>query len=264
MGSSRMTDVSDPLPSGALSSGAPGAPVASARSGADTPVGGNVLDNPLRASLLGPHAHLAVRRGDVLAYPPDVASFVSLPESPDEAAWADLVALVGPGAVVPLVGVSVPPPPEWEVVATAGGVQLVDAGLAAAPDYEAVRLGPEDVPAILALVERTRPGPFQPRTIALGTYLGFRRGGELVAMAGERMHPPGHTEISAVCTDEAYRGQGLAGRLVLAVAAGIRDRGETPFLHASATNVTAIRLYENLGFGLRRRVTFTVVRTPGG
>ena len=53
-------------------------------------------------------------------------------------------------------------------------------------------------------------------------------------MAGERLHPPGWTEISAVCTDPAFRGQGLASRLVLAVAAGIRARGETPFLHTAA------------------------------
>ena len=67
-------------------------------------------------------------------------------------------------------------------------------------------------------------------------------------MAGERLHPPGWTEISAVCTDSNYRGQGLATRLVRAVEAGIKARGETPFLHAAATNTNAIRLYEQLGF----------------
>jgi hypothetical protein len=82
-------------------------------------------------------------------------------------------------------------------------------------------------------------------------------------MAGERLHPAGHTEISAVCTDPAHRGQGLARRLVLAVAHGIRARGEIPFLHASAGNDTAIRLYRALGFELRRRVEFAAVTTPG-
>ena len=37
-------------------------------------------------------------------------------------------------------------------------------------------------------------------------------------MAGERLRPAGWSEISGVCTDEAVRGQGLAGRLVRAVA----------------------------------------------
>ncbi|BCJ46457.1 hypothetical protein GCM10010168_60960 [Actinoplanes ianthinogenes] len=52
-------------------------------------------------------------------------------------------------------------------------------------------------------------------------------------------------------------GAGLATRLVRAVAAGILARGETPFLHTGAANTTAIRLYEQLGFTLRRTVDFT-------
>jgi predicted GNAT family acetyltransferase len=115
---------------------------------------------------------------------------------------------------------------------------------------------------MLALVERTRPGPFLPRTVELGTYLGIRRDGVLVAMAGERFHPPGHTEISAVCTDDAHRGQGLGGRLVRAVAAGIRARGERPFLHVAGDNTGALRLYESLGFRPRRTVTFAGARVP--
>ncbi|GAA2551639.1 hypothetical protein GCM10010435_22280 [Winogradskya consettensis] len=79
-------------------------------------------------------------------------------------------------------------------------------------------------------------------------------------MAGERLRPPGWTEISAVCTDAAYRGRGLATRLVRAVAAGIRARGETPFLHTGAANTTAIRLYESIGFELRRSTTFGAYR----
>ncbi|MYT21127.1 GNAT family N-acetyltransferase, partial [Streptomyces sp. SID7760] len=57
---------------------------------------------------------------------------------------------------------------------------------------------------------------------------------------------------------------GLATRLVRAVAAGIRERGETPFLHTAAANTAAIRLYESIGFTLRRRPSFMAVRAPGG
>jgi ribosomal protein S18 acetylase RimI-like enzyme len=220
------------------------------------------LDNPAQSSLLGPHAHFAERRGGAARYPPDVAPFAGLPAQPDDADWAGLAALAGPDGVLTLVGVTVPPPAGWQVVASIPGVQLIDDGIAAAPDAEAVRLGAPDVPPMLGLVARTQPGPFLPRTIELGTYLGIRRGGALVAMAGERLRPPGWTEISAVCTDAAYRGHGLATRLVLAVAAGIRARGESPFLHAAASNVTAIRLYESLGFRLRRGVLFSAVRVP--
>ena len=222
----------------------------------------DVLDNPAHAALRGPHAHLAQGRGQALRYPLDVSPFVSLPDEPDAAAWRDLAELFGPGEVVPVLSHAGTPPAGWEVLGEGVGVQLVEESLTAAPDAEAVLLGAADVPEMLALVERTQPGPFLPRTVELGTYLGIRRDGVLVAMAGERLHPPGWTEISAVCTDAAYRGQGLATRLVLAVAAGIHDRGERAFLHAAGTNTTAIRLYESLGFRLRRRSRYLQVRVP--
>ena len=46
------------------------------------------------------------------------------------------------------------------------------------------------------------------------------------------------------------------------MAAGIRARGQTPFLHAAASNVNAIRLYESLGFRFRRHVLFSAARAP--
>ncbi|MGW1293711.1 GNAT family N-acetyltransferase [Streptomyces sp. NPDC002533] len=220
------------------------------------------LDNPARSSLTGPHAHFAESHGRVLRYPADVTPWIALPDAPEPQDWADLAALAGPGASVALAAFQALPPSDWEIAFRADGVQLVDASVDAAPDPEAVPLGPRDVPEMLDLVARTRPGPFLPRTVELGTYLGIRRGGALVAMAGERLHPPGWTEISGVCTDESVRGQGLASRLVLAVAHGIRERGETPFLHASASNTGAIRLYESLGFRLRRRTEFLFALVP--
>jgi len=65
-----------------------------------------------------------------------------------------------------------------------------------------------------------------------------------------------------VCTDPSVRGRGYATVLLRAVAAGVRARGETPFLHAAAENVSAIRLYASLGFRHRRDVTFALVQTP--
>jgi ribosomal protein S18 acetylase RimI-like enzyme len=220
------------------------------------------LDNPVRSSLLGPHARFAQRHGGVLRYLPSVSPFAALMDQPGNRDWADAAALAGPGGLVPLAGVTMPPPAGWKPVLNIPCVQMIDAGIAAAPDDEAVRLGAPDVPQMLDLVARTEPGPFLPGTIEMGIYLGIRRGGALVAMAGERLHPPGWTEISAVCTDGAYRDRGLGTRLVLAVAAGIRARGETPFLHAAASNVNAIRLYESLGFRFRRDVLFSAARAP--
>ncbi|MGW5644495.1 GNAT family N-acetyltransferase [Saccharopolyspora sp. NPDC003752] len=220
------------------------------------------LDNPAWASLTGPHAGFAEKHGQVLRYPVDMAPFLAIPDEFGDDGWRDVAALAGPGAVVPFSGRARTPPPGWEVVERLPGVQLVDDGVVGVGDDEAVRLTAADVPEMLDLVKRTQPGPFLPRVVELGTYLGFRRGGELVAMAGERLHPPGWTEISAVCTDPAFRGQGLATRLMRAVVAGIRARGEKPLLHTVASNTGAIRLYESMGFRLRHRLFFTAVRVP--
>ena len=88
--------------------------------------------------------------------------------------------------------------------------------------------------------------------------------GRVVQRWLERLRPAGWTEISAVATDERYRGQGLASRLVLDVAHGIRRRGARAVMHAAASNTNAIRLYEKLGFTLRLRMAFSSVRTPAG
>ena len=218
------------------------------------------LDNPVLRSLTGAHARLALIQGRAARYPADVSPFCALPGEPGAADWADAARLVAPGEMVLFPALRGGPPPDWEVLGLGEGVQLVADRIDAVPDEEAVTLGPPDVPDMLSLAERTKPGPFLPRTIELGTYLGIRREGELVAMAGERMRPPGWTEISAVCTDPAWRGHGFAARLTRAVAAGIIARGDTPFLHALADNVTAVRLYKQLGFTYRRDIQFPLLR----
>jgi ribosomal protein S18 acetylase RimI-like enzyme len=220
------------------------------------------LDNPVYASLTGPHAALARRRGYAVRYPAEITPFCGLPAEPSREDWAEMAGLFTPGeaALFPALGGT--PPACWTVLGGGNGVQLVADTIEAIPDPEAVPLGPDDAPEMLALAERTRPGPFTLRTVELGGYLGIRRGGVLVAMAGERFRPPGFAEISAVCTDAAWRGHGFASRLTLAVAAAVQARGETPFLHAIATNTTAIRLYKSLGFTHRRDVLFQRIRSP--
>ena len=226
--------------------------------------GTHPLDNPALAALTtGAHARFAERHGRVLRYPVDMSPFVGVPPDADTAVWSEAAELVGPGNVLVLAGYLTPPPEDWEQVFHLPGAQLTGEGLRVEADPEAVPLTAADVPEMLDLVARTRPGPFLPRTVEMGDYLGIRRDGALVAMAGERMRPPGWTEVSAVCTDPAFRGQGLAARLIRAVGSGIRSRGEVPFLHAALENEGAIRLYESLGFRVRRKLTFLGATVPG-
>lgn len=220
------------------------------------------LDNAVWSSLAGPHAAFAERKGRAARYLTDICPFAAIPEVPDEQDWSDLAALAGPGREVIIFGPPRTPPAGWEIGPVIPGVQMDGSGMDVAPDPEAVILGADDVAEMLDLVARTRPGPFLPRTPVLGTYVGFRHGGALVAMAGERMRPPGWTEISAVCTDPAFRGRGLAGRLVRAVGAVIVQRGDRPLLHAAASNEFALGLYERLGFVRHGYPLFTGLRTP--
>ena len=228
-----------------------------------TEVDEGVLDHPVWSSLTGKHAHLGARFGAAARYPADVAVFAAIAPEGDDSAWVDLAALTEPGETLAVVSDGITPGEGWDTTAVIEGVQMVDVSLDAVEHPDVQLLGLDDVPEMLALVERTRPGPFAARTIEMGRYFGLRRGGSLVAMAGQRLHPNGWAEISGVCTDTGFRRQGLGTLLVRAITADIRSRGETPFLHASADNTNAIRLYEHLGMRIRRRVSITVVRRSG-
>ncbi|KQO97642.1 GNAT family N-acetyltransferase [Leifsonia sp. Leaf264] len=229
----------------------------------------SVLDHPVLSALIGHQAHLAIGFGSAVAFDREISPFVgSRLDGPD--AYADLAVLLGPGGTGAVAGTPLPLPADWTETFRIVGYQMVGWDLAErlraagtpATDPDVVELDSHDAPAMLELATRTRPGPFGPRTGELGRYVGIRDGGTLVAMAGERMHPPGFTEVSAVCTDDAYRGRGYAGRLIEAVARGIVARGEVPILHVAGDNVGAVRLYEKLGFTIRRDITFVGVQAP--
>ena len=123
-----------------------------------------------------------------------------------------------------------------------------------------VELGSQDSTEMIELTALTKPGPFGRRTHELGTYLGIRLGGNLVAMSGERLKVPGHTEVSAVCTHPEHTGKGYARILMAEVMRRIRERGETPFLHVRQDNARAIEIYKQLGFRERKLGHFAVLR----
>jgi len=127
---------------------------------------------------------------------------------------------------------------------------------------EVRRATDDDVPAMVDLVTRTEPGPFRPRTIDLGGYVGIFHGDALVAMAGRRMHPPGYVEVSAVCTDPSARRRGYASIVTVAVADAIAETGETPMLHVADDNPNARAVYEQLGFVTVRMCGFSALGVP--
>jgi ribosomal protein S18 acetylase RimI-like enzyme len=218
----------------------------------------NPLDRPVWASLTGAHAHLAQGHGKARRYRPEVNVFVAGPEEEPKtlAAMADLVR--GEPAYV----VQAPPIPDLPGLATVmrrAAVQMVFAGEAPVGDgAEIVPLDERDADEMLALATLTEPGPFRRDTPLMGPFFGVRREGRLAAMAGERMHPPGHAELSGVCTHPDFRGQGLGRRLSAFKTSGILQRGETPFLHAWEDNIGAIALYKKLGYRIRCEMNVAV------
>ena len=124
---------------------------------------------------------------------------------------------------------------------------------------DAVPMTDADAADMLALATLTKPGPFFARTHQLGGFIGVRQEGRLIAMAGERIKPPGFAEVSGVCTHPDFRGRGLAGTLIRIVATNILERGETPYLHVYAHRQKAIALYRSIGFEIRSPITMTVL-----
>jgi len=159
-----------------------------------------------------------------------------------------------------------PAPPGTRVLRRAACVQMVCDALTpgTSPAFEIVELAEDDAPAMYDLALLTQPGPYAAHTNRLGEFIGVKHDGALIAMAGERMKMPGLSEVSGVCTHPDHRGKGYAGVLMRVVADRMLARGETPWLHAYASNTGAIALYRSLGFRHHGTVTASVlVRDTG-
>ncbi len=203
------------------------------------------LDHPVWHALTTRQAALA--EGGALArrYPSDIAPFADVPEISAQN-FAALGALMSPSDFVVLFTPDpVTAPAEFKTLLAKTAEQMIG--------------GAEDVPAMMELTKLTNPGPFAARTRELGTFLGVKADGRLVAMAGERMKPANFTEITAVCVHPDHRGRGYAQMLLGAVARQISTRGEIPFLHVFSDNDSAIALYRRQGMEIRRRLYVTVL-----
>lgn len=122
------------------------------------------------------------------------------------------------------------------------------------------RLNDSDVPMMLELTAKTKPGPFYENTIAFGNYFGIFDEDRLVSMAGQRLQTDMFTEVSAICTDERYLGRGYASILTNAVCNEIIATGKTAFLHVRQDNSGAIAMYKKLGFEIRADIYFAVFK----
>lgn len=226
------------------------------------------LDRSIWHALSGPHARYAHGSAAALRYDPAYAPFAATRDD-TPGSLAALHPIVPPGGAVALfTRDELAFPGSLTVRRRAAVTQMLlprgalPAGIPALP-ATARPLGPDDRPAMAALVALTEPGPFAARTPEMGRYLGVFTDGALVAMAGERMCLDGFVEISAVCTHPDHRGKRLAAGLIASLARAAFDRGETPYLHAFADNAPAIAVYRTLGFAIRAPLHLAVVGRTG-
>lgn len=226
----------------------------------------HLLDNPVYHALVSGNGDLSHGTDDVKYFSPSVSPFVGLKAY----SFSNLDTLAGilPGddrrAIMAPGPVQVPP--SWKIFQEISVIQMIhDRGLEEGVDDDGeIRvLGERDVPTMLTLTKLTRPGPFDEETLLFGHYRGFFIEGRLACMAGQRMHPIPYAEISAVCTHPDFRGRGLARRIILDQVKRIRRESEVPFLHVKADNDSAIRLYESLGFVLRKAMKVTILEKVG-
>jgi ribosomal protein S18 acetylase RimI-like enzyme len=212
----------------------------------------SVLDDPIGNGLRSAHSRLAVSVGSAIRYPADVGPFCSVGLEPTAETWASLRELIdGPGGALFMAPGFEAPDAVTTVMRIPLSQMVFEGELPERSTTVTRELGPHDVPEMMRLTSLTEPGPFAEATINFGGYVGIFDGDALVAMAGRRMSPPGFIEVSAVCTDPAYRGRGYARTVVEQVLRGIHAEGDGAFLHVARGN-PARNLYEAMGFVVRR------------
>jgi predicted GNAT family acetyltransferase len=223
------------------------------------------LDCPAWSALNSRQAGLGVGGEHARRFREDIGPFAAARDNTPRAIAA-LAALAHADDDMSLLEVAPPAPPAGIALKlNAAGVQMTTNGFTAGGGaFRIEPLSDADAPEMIALATLTKPGPFRAATHTLGRFVGIRENGRLVAMAGERMQMPGFVEISAVCTHPDYRGRGYGAALMRAVGDRILSEGDTPFLHAYASNTGAIALYKHLGFQLRTEVTHAMWTKASG
>nr|WP_295922861.1 GNAT family N-acetyltransferase [uncultured Dyadobacter sp.] len=225
----------------------------------------HILDNPVWHALTAHNQPLGTVAAATAFFHPDVSPFVAI-ERPEQGHLTDLHnAIHFDNVVIFVSNQKMEMPAPWKLLALVDGYQMIYNGPA-----NPVSEGPPitaltnlHVPEMLALTSLTNPGPFAKETIRFGHYEGIFADGKLVAMAGQRLHPEGFAEISAVCTHPEHLGKGYARHLLLRQVNRIQQNNEVPFLHVKGDNARAIGVYESLGFAIRTEIFFHVIQKRG-
>ncbi|MFC5285225.1 GNAT family N-acetyltransferase [Pedobacter alpinus] len=222
----------------------------------------HILDNPIYQALANNHINFSDGNEKVRFYNRDIASFAGMVNYDLESFETlynlskddDLFILFNPQQLII--------PKKWNLIKQIALFQFVyehNFVPEGNEDFTYHDLDDSNIEEMIALVKLTEPGPFFERTIDLSNYTGVFENGKLVAMAGHRFNPDHYIEISAVCTHPDYLGRGYAYALIREQIKRILAKAQTPFLHVVVNNVGAIKLYQKLGFKIRKTMVAYVI-----
>ncbi|HIP97141.1 MAG TPA: GNAT family N-acetyltransferase [Anaerolineae bacterium] len=113
------------------------------------------------------------------------------------------------------------------------------------------RLSPAYTKELERLYSLGKGNAFSPYQVAQGVFYGIEKKGRLVATAGTHLVAStyGIAAVGNVFTDPAHRKQGYGTVCTSAVVEELLARRLDVVLNVSATNTTAIHIYQRLGFG---------------
>ena len=226
------------------------------------------LDNPIWTALTTKQVELA--HGSALArrFPPEMTLLGALAAN-TPMAFDSLAQLIQRDAVTLYFSVRPSLTAGWDVVRAVELHQMVkddpvivdETVRKAASQHQVIELTPADVPEMSAIYAETRPNrTLCPKIQKLGTFLGIRSEGKLVAMGGVRLHIAGYREITTVATLPEYEGRGYGTAIVLALMNRIQAKGERPFLTVRTDNERAVAIYRRLGFKERAKLYSQTIR----
>jgi GNAT superfamily N-acetyltransferase len=216
----------------------------------------NKLDNPVWHSLNESHKDFALEFEDFKFYRPEVCAFGGFIEKQTSERALDQYAALTDSFYV------VGEQPEFgnKLVIIKNLVclqMLLEKPVVMEVTEEIVELrSTKQQTELFNLVNLVQPGYFKAKSSELGQYFGIYKNRELVAVTGERMKMHEFTEVSAVVTHPAHTGKGYAKQLIKHTCEKIFKEHKTPYLHVAETNIGAIKLYEKLGFTIRRKISF--------
>jgi ribosomal protein S18 acetylase RimI-like enzyme len=215
----------------------------------------NKLDNPVWHSLSETHNQLAIDYNNIKFYNPDYCPFGGfargeniLDPIKNYSSLADSFFIVG----------EEPKLPDGLVIKkNLVCLQMITNERITIREKDTIiKLTDQHSQDLFELVNLVQPGYFRKNTFLLGEYFGIFKDDQLIAVTGERMKMDAITEVSAVVTHPDHTGKGYAKQLVAHTVNNILRQKKIACLHVTESNIGAIKLYEQLGFKLRRKISF--------